>query len=261
MKKRKVKKPLTIQQKINRRTFISFGVFGAAATMGVLGWHWLYHSPNEVTAITGGQRVPLRKALNKAELAVRRLFYNENHLVKTYPKTQAAKNVRLNGDIGIEIEKKFDIAAWKLEVKKQNGDILKIGLDELKTLPKTEIIYDFKCVEGWDQISHWGGVKFTDFLDHYQLHDQMQLQYVGMETPDKTYYVGIDMPSAIHPQTILAYEVNEKPLPLGNGAPLRLIIPTKYGIKNLKRIGIITFSNNRPPDYWAEQGYDYYSGL
>jgi len=55
--------------------------------------------------------------------------------------------------------------------------------------------------------------------------------------------------------------VNGKPLPLENGAPLRLIIPVKYGIKNLKRIGTITFSNNRPPDYWAEQGYDYYSGL
>ncbi len=69
------------------------------------------------------------------------------------------------------------------------------------------------------------------------------------------------MPSAMHPQTLLAYEVNEKPLPLEHGQPLRLIIPVKYGTKNLKRIGSISFSNERPPDYWAEQGYDYYSGL
>lgn len=261
MKQKKIKQPLTVQQKINRRTFISFGVFGAAAATGILGWRWLYNSPQEVSAITGGQRVPLRRALNKTELAVRRLLYNENHLVKTYPKNRAAKNVRVNSDIGIEADKQFDINNWKLEVKKQNGETLSIGLDELKTLPKTEIVYDFKCVEGWDQISHWGGVKFIDFLEHYQLQDQTKLQYVGMETPDKAYYVGLDMPSAIHPQTIMAYEVNEKPLPLENGAPLRLIIPTKYGIKNLKRIGTITFSNNRPHDYWAEQGYDYYSGL
>ena len=82
-----------------------------------------------------------------------------------------------------------------------------------------------------------------------------------METPDKEYYVGIDMPSAMHPQTLLAYEMNDKLLTLEHGQPLRLIIPVKYGIKNLKRIGTITFSNTRPRDYWAEQGYDYYSGL
>jgi DMSO/TMAO reductase YedYZ molybdopterin-dependent catalytic subunit len=87
------------------------------------------------------------------------------------------------------------------------------------------------------------------------------MQYVGMETPDKGYYVGIDMPSAMHPQTLLAYEVNDQPLPGKHGQPLRLIIPVKYGIKNLKRIGSISFSNTRPRDYWAEQGYDYYSGL
>jgi DMSO/TMAO reductase YedYZ molybdopterin-dependent catalytic subunit len=80
-------------------------------------------------------------------------------------------------------------------------------------------------------------------------------------TPDEKYYVGLDMPSAVHPQTILAYEMNGKPVPVNHGAPLRLIIPVKYGIKNLKRIGSIAFSDTRPPDYWAENGYDYYSGL
>jgi len=100
-----------------------------------------------------------------------------------------------------------------------------------------------------------------DFVKHFGLQDEAQLDYVGLMTPDKGYYVGIDMPSAIHPQTILAYEMNGKPLPPNHGKPLRWIIPVKYGIKNLKRIGSITFSNQRPPDYWAEQGYDYYSGL
>jgi DMSO/TMAO reductase YedYZ molybdopterin-dependent catalytic subunit len=169
--------------------------------------------------------------------------------------------VRVNSDIGVEAEKPFDIAGWKLEVKKQNGEVTYITLQELQALPKTEIVYTFKCVEGWDQISYWGGVKFSDFITHFKLDDQAKLEYVGMETPDKTYYVGIDMPSVMHPQTLLAYEVNAKPLPLEHGAPLRLIIPVKYGIKNLKRIGTITFSNKRPRDYWAEDGYDYYSGL
>ena len=87
------------------------------------------------------------------------------------------------------------------------------------------------------------------------------MKYVGFVTPDKRYYVGIDMPSIMHPQTLLCYEMNGKPLPMNQGYPLRLIIPVKYGIKHLKRIGTISFSNQRPPDYWYEQGYDYYSGL
>jgi DMSO/TMAO reductase YedYZ molybdopterin-dependent catalytic subunit len=79
-------------------------------------------------------------------------------------------------------------------------------------------------------------------------------------TPDKKYYVGIDMASAIHPQTLLCYEMNGMSLPMNQGNPLRLIIPVKYGIKSIKRIGTIYFSDQRPPDYWAERGYDYYSG-
>lgn len=260
MKTKKANKPLTVDQKINRRNFISFTAFTVLTAGAYSGWRWLYNSPAEIAGITGGARKPLRKALNKTELVFRKFFSN-NHLVKTYPKEMAAKRVRVNSDIGIEANKKFDPAAWKLEVKKQSGEILNITLQELMALPKTEIVFDFKCVEGWDQISHWAGVKFSDFIDHFKLNDQTQLAYVGMETPDKRYYVGLDMASAMHPQTLLAYEVNDKLLPLQHGAPLRLIIPVKYGIKNLKRIGTITFSNQRPRDYWAEEGYDYYSGL
>jgi DMSO/TMAO reductase YedYZ molybdopterin-dependent catalytic subunit len=82
-----------------------------------------------------------------------------------------------------------------------------------------------------------------------------------MWTPGKDYYVGVDMPSALHPQSLLAYEMNGKPLEDRHGAPLRLVMPVKYGIKNIKRIGRIAYVNERPADYWAEQGYDYYSGL
>lgn len=256
---KKPKKELTVEQKIKRRNFISFTVFGAVAAGTYGGWKWLYNSPDETAGITAGAHKPLRRALNKTELFFRRLAFSENHLVKTYPKSMAAKVVRHNSDIGSE--GKLPSENWKLQVTKKSGEVLHITLDELKTLPKTEIVFDFKCVEGWDQVSHWGGIKFTDFIEHYKLHDEAKMEYVGLETPDKQYYVGIDMPSALHPQTLLAYEVNDQPLPGKHGQPLRLIIPVKYGIKNLKRIGTITFSNTRPHDYWAEQGYDYYSGL
>ena len=87
------------------------------------------------------------------------------------------------------------------------------------------------------------------------------MNYAGLITPDKKYYVGIDIASMMHPQTLLCYEMNGKPLPLKHGYPLRLMIPVKYGIKSLKRIGTLFFSNTPPPDYWYERGYDYYSGL
>jgi len=260
MKLKKNKTPLTVDQKISRRTFISFGAFAALSAGGFFGWRWLYDSAKETPGITKGARGPLRSVLNKNEQVLRKAFSHKN-LVKTYPRSMAAKQVRYNSSVGMNLNKPFDIFAWQLQIKKANGEVLNITLDEIKKLPKTEIVFAFKCVEGWDQISHWGGVKFADVIEHYQLHNETKFEYVGMETPDKGYYVGIDMPSATHPQTLLAYEVNGRPLPVKHGAPLRLIIPVKYGIKNLKRIGTISFSNQRPRDYWAERGYDYYAGL
>src|ERR1700761_7854885 len=118
MKTKKTKKSLTVDQQITRRNFISFGVFGALVTGAAFSYRWLYKSPIEAKGITGGTRVPLRRALNKTELAFRRVFSN-NHLVKTYPKTMAAKNVRHNSDIGAE--NKIDLASWKLQVNKNNG--------------------------------------------------------------------------------------------------------------------------------------------
>lgn len=256
---KKTAEEIVSDKKIKRRNFISFATFIGLSGAAFGGWKWLYNSGPEEAGITGGARKPLRRALNKTELFFRRSF-SPNHLVKTYPKFMAAKKVRVNSNIGIDDED-FNPKDWVLTVNKSKGDPVTVTLEELKTLPKTEIVYDFKCVEGWDQIQHWGGVKFSDFISHYKLEDQAKHQYVGLATPNEEYYVGIDMPSAMHPQTILAYEVNEKPLPPEHGQPLRLIIPVKYGIKNLKRIGSISFSDQRPPDYWAEQGYDYYSGL
>ena len=248
------------EKQIRRRTFISFFSFLALNGAAYSGWKWLYKkAPEETAGVTAGAKKPLRRALNKTELAFRKIF-SHNHLAKTYPKSSAAKNVRINGKAGLN-KAVVNTQDWKLKVVKKPGEILAISLDEIKALPKTELIFDFKCVEGWDQIQHWAGLKLVDFMEHYQLSEQAKMQYVGLITPDKAYYVGIDMPSALHPQTLLCYEMNDEPLKPEHGAPLRLIIPVKYGIKSLKNIGTLSFSNSRPPDYWAEQGYDYYSGL
>lgn len=248
------------QKEIRRRTFVSFTAFIALNAAAYTGWRWLYKkAPIEKAGITSGRKLPLRRALNQTELAFRKIF-SRNHLVKTYPKSMAAKKPRQNGDIGLK-DQIPDLAKWRLKVKKNANEVLQISLDEIKALPKTDLVFDFKCVEGWDQIQHWAGVKMIDFMQHFKLDEQAKMEYVGLSTPDEAYYVGIDMPSALHPQTILCYELNEKPISAEHGAPLRIMVPVKYGIKSLKNIATMSFSNSRPPDYWAEQGYDYYSGL
>jgi len=75
------------------------------------------------------------------------------------------------------------------------------------------------------------------------------------------YYVGLDRASALHPQTLLCYEMNGQPLTDEHGAPLRLISTVKYGYKCIKRISVIELSDSRTADYWAQRGYDWYAGL
>lgn len=243
-----------IQKQINRRSFISFSAF---TLLGVAAWK-VWFGIKDASQSDGVQK-PLRKILN-ADEKVFKPTLSDHHLAKTYPTSEAARNVRVNSNVGSHPQG-FDPSAWRLEVQTLDKGPLSITLDELKALPKTDYAFEFKCIEGWSQVSWWGGVRFSDFITHYGLQKEAALEYVGMSTPDDQYYVGIDRASALHPQTILAYEMTGQPLPVNHGAPLRLIIPVKYGVKNLKRIGKIQFSNDRPRDYWFERGYDYYCGL
>jgi DMSO/TMAO reductase YedYZ molybdopterin-dependent catalytic subunit len=250
-------KKLSVNELIVKKTITSFFFLFLFFAACIWTWKWIRRQPAE-KGVTGGLQQPIRNVLDMNEIVFSKIF-SKNHLAKAFPVSKAVKNVRHNGNIGLG--KDFDPAIWKLHVVKENGDTLNIDLDDIKKLPKVDVVYNFKCIEGWSQITHWSGVKFSDFLKAYGLTDESKMKYVGLKTPDERYYVGIDMASALHPQTILCYELNGKPLPMVEGYPLRLIIPVKYGIKHLKRIGTMFFSNHRPPDYWAARGYDYYSGL
>jgi hypothetical protein len=245
---------LVTDKEIKTRTLRSFFIFFLLIAAAVFGWKWLNRQPED-----NGIPTPLRAVLNTNESLFTQVIFDESNLSKTYPAAVAEPKVRVNGDYGMGDN--FDAAKWKLQVVRSTGDTLLLTLDEIKALPKTDIIFDFKCIEGWSQVTHWAGVRFTDFVKHFNLSDEAAMQYAGLITPDREYYVGIDRKSMLHPQTILCYEMNGKPLPMNQGYPLRLIIPVKYGIKHLKRVGTISFSNQRPPDYWYEHGYDYYAGL
>lgn len=238
---------------ISKRNLVAFLFFMLFLLACTIFWFWLQNSHKE-----DGSPKPLRTVLKQNE-AIFSSTLSDIQLAQTYPKERAAKNVRVNGLIGLQSG--IDTGNWKLKVARKPGDTLFITMNDIRKLPRTEIVFDFKCIEGWSQVSYWGGVRFSDFIKYYGLENEAGLSYAGLSTPDGEYYVGIDMKSMMHPQTLLCYELNGKPLPLKQGAPLRLIIPVKYGVKHLKRIGNLFFSNQRPPDYWYERGYDYFCGL
>ncbi len=247
---------LVSQRWILKKSVISFSVFVVLLCSAWVGWRWLRHLPGEPG--NAAVKAPIRKVLNANDALFSKVV-SDKHLTKEYPQSAAAARVRVNGGLGLSGV--TDTALWRLHVVRAAGDTLILRLSDIMRLPKTEIIFNFKCIEGWNQITWWGGVRLADFMKAYGLDQQSKMKYVGLVTPDGGYYVGIDMPSALHPQTLLCYEMNGKPLPANQGYPLRLIIPVKYGVKSLKQIGTMAFSNDRPRDYWAEHGYDYFSGL
>jgi hypothetical protein len=238
---------MSAEQELARRSRRSFLALGAGAVGVGAAWYWLNNQPLE-------DEIPasLRSVLGFNEKVVRSALFSHDHLVATYPASAIGK-LKKNGDIGME--KPVDLAAWRLEVGGRQ-----LTMDDVRTLPRVEQTIDFKCVEGWSTVTRFAGARLSDFTARFAPGGEKSA-YVGMQTPDKEYYVSLDMPSALHPQTLLAYEMNGAPLTDDHGAPLRLVIPVKYGIKNLKRIARIEYTDKRPPDYWTEQGYDWYAGL
>ena len=140
---------------------------------------------------------------------------------------------------------------------------LLLTMEDILSFPRHELVTQFKCIEGWSQIVHWAGIRVVDLLDAYPPArvDGKEPKYVYMETPDGDYYTGYDLEVCRHPQTLLVTEMMGQPLSQYHGAPLRLHMPTKYGYKQIKRIGLISYTNSRPDDYWTKLGYDWYAGL
>jgi len=140
---------------------------------------------------------------------------------------------------------------------------LLLTLEDILELPRHELVTQFKCIEGWSQVVHWAGVRMADFLEQYPPEGigGSDPRYVYMETPDGDYYVGYDMAACRHPQTLLVTEMMGEPLTQFHGAPLRVHMPTKYGYKQIKRVGLIRYTNSKPDDYWTKLGYDWDAGL
>ena len=236
-----------------RRTLISMTVFGGylAATYG--GWRWLQSRP-----LADGIPWPYRKALQFNE-RVSRLIYRENSAVDRRPPGSApVGQTWLNSNVGVDPDWMGMDYGLHLSGLAAGTDVT-LSLADLKAFPKVVQTTRLCCVEGWSTWANWGGCRLRDVIAKHP--PATGLDYVGMATRGNDYYVGLDLPSATHERTLLVYELDGKPLGTEHGAPVRLAIPTKYGIKNIKQPATLAYAASRPADYWAEQGYDWYSGL
>lgn len=240
--------PIDEFRRRSRRAFLT----GAAGVVGAgLGWRWVQTQPTD-DGIPG----VLRDTLEANEGLWRQLAGGRS--APEYPLDRASP-IRVNGQIGLGDD--LDADAWTMLVQGPDGELLDIvNLDALQALPQHDLVIEHKCIEGWSHIVHWGGVRFRDFFERYASRVG-DVPFVGLETPDGDYYVGWDIESILHPQTLLALRHDGEPLDAAHGAPVRLATANKYGIKCLKRIGVIRFTHDRPADYWAERSYDWYAQL
>lgn len=141
---------------------------------------------------------------------------------------------------------------------------LLLTMADVTSLPHHELVTEFKCIEGWSQVVRWGGYRLADLIAKYppeRKPDGSLPKYVYMETPDGDYYCGFSLQACMHPQSLLATEMAGRPLTQWHGAPIRLHMPIKYGYKQIKRIGLIAYTDMQPDDYWTKLGYDWYAGL
>jgi DMSO/TMAO reductase YedYZ molybdopterin-dependent catalytic subunit len=186
-------------------------------------------------------------------------LFRRNHLAPTFADSEVTPldkfyvNTYDVDDPGVNLEK------WTLTV---SGDVKRSGqytLAQIQSLPKLTQNTRHICVEGWDVIGRFGGARISDFLEHVGANPDAKFLYVQCADD---YYESLDMPSALHPQSLLCYEMYDQPLTREHGAPLRLRVPTKIGYKQAKYLTSLRVTDViLKAGYWEDQGYPAYYGL
>ncbi len=148
---------------------------------------------------------------------------------------------------------------WGLEVGGLVRNRIRLTLQALETLPSLTYTVKHHCVEGWTAVASWTGVPVSTIVALVE--PTAEARYLRFDSFDSRYSNGWDMASAMHPQTILAYAFNGRPLMMNRGAPLRLYSPIKLGYKLTKYLSAMTFTRNRPGGYWEDQGYPWFAGV
>jgi DMSO/TMAO reductase YedYZ molybdopterin-dependent catalytic subunit len=209
-------------------------------------------------AIPGWRESLLRKGLGVSDWASKQLF-RRGHLAPTFEDSELTpfEKFPINDydvdDPGVVFEN------WTLSV---SGAVEMPGeyrLAEIQALPRIRQNTRHVCVEGWDVIGRFGGAKLSDFLTMIGADTSARFITVGCADD---YYESLDMATALHPQTLLCYEMYDQPLTREHGAPLRLNIPTKIGYKQAKYLTDLKVTNIVDKvGYWEDQGYSEFYGL
>ena len=148
--------------------------------------------------------------------------------------------------------------AWRLEISGAVEKPLSLSLDELTRLPRITQKVDHFCVEGWNARATWSGVRMSDIAR--LVRPTADAGYVDFGGFDKGYHESWDLESAMHPQTLIAYGMDDRLLGAAHGAPARVHSPVKLGYKNTKYLTHIVFMPRRNGGYWSDQGYEWYGG-
>jgi DMSO/TMAO reductase YedYZ molybdopterin-dependent catalytic subunit len=204
-----------------------------------------------------------------ATQSVQRLLTGKHKLAKEFTPQDISRTFKANGN-SPPIATDYIADAARLEVGGLVKQPTRFSLGELRSLPSRSQITRHDCVEGWSAIAKWKGVPLAEIARRAQpTSDAKYVVFHCMDTDDdgSNYYESLDMVDANHPQTILAYEMNDRALPVEHGAPLRLRVETQLGYKHAKYIQKIEFVagfkniQKGKGGYWEDQGYEWYAGI
>jgi DMSO/TMAO reductase YedYZ molybdopterin-dependent catalytic subunit len=239
------------------------------------------------TALLGGcddlsDQPWVKRVLDSAETLTRvtqRALLSPKALAREYSEADLSKEFKANGSTDPQepdylAHVKTGFADWKLSVGGLVEQPLSLSLDELRAMPSRTQITRHDCVEGWSCIGKWKGVPLSAVLDKAKLKENAR--YIVFYCADNLfdtgeekdrYYESIALIDAYHPQTILAYEMNDQVLPVPHGAPLRLRVERQLGYKMAKYVmrieamdEIATIRGGRG-GFWEDLGYEWYAGI
>ncbi|MGV8942637.1 molybdopterin-binding protein [Thermomonas sp.] len=203
-------------------------------------------------------------------------FLSGDRLVREYPASMISPTFRPNGTISPQTPeylalKAQGFAGYQLRLRGLVERPMEFTLDALRALPARTQITRHDCVEGWSVIGQWTGVPLAQLLGLSGIKPAAKYAvfhcFDDLSSNGGRYYESIDLRDALHPQTIAAYALNGAPLPIANGAPLRMRIERKLGYKQSKYVHTIELVDSYAQfaggkgGFWEDQGYDWYGGI
>ena len=216
---------------------------------------------------------------NTLTYQAQRILGGEQALARTYDESEIRQPQRPNGSTDPQTDEYLALKAngfadYRFRVAGLVENPLEFTLDQLRNMPSQSQVTRHDCVEGWSCIAKWTGTRLGPILDMakpkatarfvvYHCFDSMG---GGLSGPE-VYYESSDLIDAYHPQTILAYGLNNQTLPVSNGAPVRVRIERALGYKQPKYVHTIELVDSFAPfgagsgGYWEDHGYDWYGGI